>query len=143
MIQLLPMCKNDIDRVMQLDRKSFVQWPRHYYIKTVYSSGFYGILAQTDNQCIGNIMFRINNRCLYIDKIIVSKEYRYQGVGGKLLKKAIRMGKRKNVDQALLTVFYNNIYAMDFYSKHGFLIESIQWNHYLDGEHGVRMYRNV
>jgi len=142
-IQFIPMDTNDIDRIMQFDQASLVQWPRQYYFKIAYSKNYYGILAQIENQCIGNIMFRIHNRYLHIDKIIVTKIYRNQGIGGKLLKTAIDVGKIKKMEIALLTVFYNNNAAMDFYAKHGFTIESIKWNHYHDGVHGVKMYRTL
>ena len=137
------MCVNDIDRVQHMDQESSVYWPRHYFIKSLTSEDFHAFIAQVDNQCVGNIMFRIKKTNLYIDKIVVAMAFRHLGIGGKLLEKAIHIGKTKNAALALLSVSHNNIHAIDFYMKNGFIIEFIQWNHYFNGEHGVRMYRNI
>jgi ribosomal protein S18 acetylase RimI-like enzyme len=137
------MCANDIDNVKKIDQQSFVYWPHQYYLKSLYSKNYFAFLAQFDRQFMGNIMFRLVKKNIYIDKIVVKKEYRHQGIGGKLLEKAIGSGKRMKATKVLLTVSNTNIYAIDLYSKHGFEIESIHWFHYFDLEHGVKMYRNI
>jgi ribosomal protein S18 acetylase RimI-like enzyme len=137
------MRENDIDCVKKMDQQSSLFWPRQYYLKSLKSKNFFAFLAQKDSQCVGNIMFRLINTNVNIDKIVVKKEFRYQGIGTKLLEKAIGIGKSKNANQVFLTVSDGNIYAIDFYTKHGFVIESIQWFHYFDFDHGVKMYRTI
>jgi len=140
---IYPMCKNEINSVKKLDQQSSVVWPRQYYIKSLNTNNFFAFLAQIDKQYAGSIMFRLINTNLNIDKIVVKKEYRHQGIGTKLLKKAIGIGKKKKANKVLLTVSHGNIYAIDFYTKHGFVFESIQWFHYVDYEHGIKMYRRI
>jgi len=133
----------DIEHVIHMDRIASIKWPHHYYIKSLTTHNYFALLAQISNKYVGNIMFRIDHTTLFIDKILVVNSFRQQGIGGALLENTIKIGKQKKANLTLLTVSYNNFQGMDFYRKHGFMYESIQWNHYSDGEHGVKMYRNI
>jgi len=137
------MCASDIDQIQLMDRASLLRWPRKYYTRTLTSSHYYAYLAQIENQYVGNVMYRIKNMTLYIDKILVTEPFQRQGVGGNLLEYAINMGKLQNVSQVILTVSAKNIEAIDFYFKHNFELERIKWNHYSSGDHGLKMCRLI
>jgi len=137
------MCAMDIDRIQRIDHAMELQWPQKYYWKAIKSKNYYAYFAQTNNQCVGSIMFRINNKELHIDKIVVTKRFQRQGIGGKLLKNALHVGIIKNVDAAILSVAHSNYSAIDFYFKHGFNIKFIQWQYYSNQDHGLKMYRNI
>jgi len=133
----------DIDLIQLMDRAALVRWPRKYYTRTLTSSHYYAYLALIENQFVGNVMYRIKNMNIYIDKIIVTESFQRQGIGGKLLEYAINMGKLQKASLAILTVSARNIQAIDFYIKHGFELERIKWNHYSFGNHGLKMCRTL
>jgi ribosomal protein S18 acetylase RimI-like enzyme len=137
------MSANDIIHVINMDQVSSLKWPPQYYFKSLTTNNYYAFLAQKDNQYAGNIMFRVKDKRLNIDKIVVIKSFRNLGIGQKLIDSAIHTGKKRNLALAQLTVSYMNAQAIDFYAKQGFLIQAIQWHYYCDGEHGLKMYRKI
>jgi len=142
-LKIYQMCEMDIDKIQRIDRETHLQWPRKYYTKVLTSHNYHAYCAQMNNQCVGSIMFRIKNKELYIDKLVVIKKLQHQGIGGELIEKALRTGKKYTVDVAFLSVSSRNFSAIDFYMKHGFQLECIQWNHYDHQDHGLKMYRNL
>jgi len=133
------MCMADIDHMLQVDQ----QWPRRYYIKSIVSPNFYAYLARIEDQYAGNVMFRILEPNLLIDKIGVMHAFRRWGIGAKLLEKAMVTGRLKNAKNVSLTVSQSNISAIKFYTTQGFKIDSLQADYYSEGDHGVKMYRKI
>ena len=78
------------------------------------------------NECAGQIRLKKNwNKYAFIEDIAVSKNYRKNGVGTKLIEKAIEWAKSKNLPGLMLETQDNNLSACRFYNKLGFQIGAV------------------
>lgn len=62
-----------------------------------------------------------DNNAIEIERIYVLKEFIGKGVGRVLCEKAIEIAKRKKMDYIWLGVWENNLRALNFYQKNGFV----------------------
>lgn len=62
-----------------------------------------------------------DNKALEIERIYVPKEYHGQSVGQILYEKAIQVAKQKGTDYVWLGVWEENLRALSFYRKNGFV----------------------
>lgn len=62
-----------------------------------------------------------DDKALEIERIYVSKEFHGKKVGQLLYDKAIEIARQKNNDYVWLGVWINNIKAISFYKKNGFV----------------------
>lgn len=62
-----------------------------------------------------------DNKALEIERIYVPKEYHGQSVGQILYEKAIQVAKQKDTDYVWLGVWEENLRALSFYRKNGFV----------------------
>ncbi len=62
-----------------------------------------------------------DNKALEIERIYVPKEYHGQSVGQILYEKAIQVAKQKDTDYVWLGVWEENMRALSFYRKNGFV----------------------
>lgn len=96
------------------------------FINCLKENDFYGIVAEKDGVVLGVLTSRIITRLvkskdiLFIDDLIVSKEYRRQGVGNLLLQSASNFAKEKNCGTIELKSYITNKNAHQFYENFGF-----------------------
>lgn len=91
------------------------------------NSEFY--FAKLDNEVIGYLKINFgesqtelkDNKALEIERIYVSKEFHGKNVGQLLYSKAIEIAKDKNVNYVWLGVWEENLRAINFYKKNGFV----------------------
>lgn len=91
------------------------------------NSEFY--FAKLDNEVIGYLKLNFgesqtelkDNKALEIERIYVSKEFHGKCVGQLLYNKAIEIAKDKNVNYVWLGVWEENLRAISFYKKNGFV----------------------
>jgi ribosomal protein S18 acetylase RimI-like enzyme len=91
------------------------------------NSEFY--FALLDNTVIGYLKLNFgesqtelkDNKALEIERIYVPKEYHGQSVGQILYEKAIQVAKQKDTDYVWLGVWEENLRALSFYKKNGFI----------------------
>jgi len=62
-----------------------------------------------------------DNKALEIERIYVSKEFHRKSVGQLLYDKAIEIAKQKSVEYVWLGVWEENLRAISFYKKNGFV----------------------
>lgn len=85
--------------------------------------------AKVDNEVIGYLKLNFgesqtelkDNKALEIERIYVSKEFHGKYVGQLLYSKAIEIAKDKNVNYVWLGVWEENLRAISFYKKNGFV----------------------
>lgn len=90
-------------------------------------SQFY--FATLENEVIGYLKLNFgesqtelkDKKSLEIERIYVSKEFHGKKVGQILYEKAIQIAKDKNVDYVWLGVWEENLRAINFYTKNGFV----------------------
>lgn len=91
------------------------------------NSEFY--FAELDNHVIGYLKLNIvesqtelqEDSALEIERIYVLKDFHGKKVGQLLYEKAISIAKQKNVDYVWLGVWEENLRAINFYKKNGFI----------------------
>lgn len=91
------------------------------------SSEFY--FAKLEDSVIGYLKLNFgesqtelkDNKALEIERIYVPKEYHGQSVGQILYEKAIQVAKQKDTDYVWLGVWEENLRALSFYKKNGFV----------------------
>lgn len=91
------------------------------------NSEFY--FAKLENTVIGYLKLNFgesqtelkDNKALEIERIYVPKEYHGQSVGQILYEKAIQVAKQKDTDYVWLGVWEENLRALSFYKKNGFI----------------------
>lgn len=66
---------------------------------------------------------RCSNKELYIDDLCVDAQYRREGIGDALFKKAVSTAKELGCHNVTLNVWEGNDSAMRFYEKHGMKIQ--------------------
>ena len=88
----------------------------------------------------GAIFFEEIYEKVDIDYIIVSNNYRRQGIASKLLEYLIDYCKEKSISNITLEVNENNIAAINLYKKYGFETAATRKNYYKE-EDGLLMIR--
>ena len=78
-----------------------------------------------------------------ICQICVKNEFKRQGIATKLLQKSIEILKENNVEFYTLEVRKNNIPAIEFYKKNGFIKVTIKKGYYTDGEDAIYMVKGL
>lgn len=71
--------------------------------------------------CIGTFYNNGAANVMIIDMVLVKKEHRRKGIGTTLMKKALAMARKRNVDSIELAVNRNNNIAKRLYEKAGFV----------------------
>ena len=66
---------------------------------------------------------RCSNKELYIDDLCVDAQYRREGIGDALFKKAVSTAKEQGCHNVTLNVWEGNDSALRFYEKHGMKIQ--------------------
>ena len=66
---------------------------------------------------------RCSNKELYIDDLCVDAQYRREGIGDALFKKAVSTAKELDCHNVTLNVWEGNDSALRFYEKHGMKIQ--------------------
>lgn len=139
--------ENEILQLQEIGRKTFsetfsennTEESMNEYLKTSFSteklkselndenSEFY--FAKLNDEVIGYL--KLNNgssqteikddNALEIERIYVSKDFHGKKVGQIFYEKAIEIASQKNVDYVWLGVWENNLRAIKFYQKNGFV----------------------
>lgn len=91
--------------------------------------------AETNGTVNGFLVARIvpgtdNRQDAELYNIAVSAEYRSKGVGSRLLKSLFEILLERNAASIWLEVRESNRIAIDFYRKHGFIVEASRSNFY-------------
>jgi len=146
-IQIKEISLNDIDQLQKIGRQTFQETfsesnseeNMKNYLEEGFSSEkltkeltnkdsqFY--FATLENEVIGYLKVNFGEsqtelkgeKSLEIERIYVSKEFHGKKVGQLLYEKAIQIAKDKNVDYVWLGVWEENLRAISFYTKNGFI----------------------
>ncbi len=95
-----------------------------------------------DNKSVGYLEYSLIYDRIEIDNVYVLEEYRFNGIGTKLLDYLINIAFDKKVDNITLEVRLSNIIARNLYKKFGFKEVAIRKYYYGD-EDGILMKRSI
>jgi len=133
--------EKDLIQINKIENLVFDQEPYSPYTFLQYNNpktAFY--VAEKNNQIIGYViiktMFPKNAKLI---SIAVHPDHQSQGIGTKLIKKAINKTKDLGARKINLEVRKTNKKAIKFYRKLGFKKTKIKKNYYRDGENAVYM----
>lgn len=105
---------------------------RQELLKTIASNSGEMILAIEGDKCVGLITWYIESELeydlpyAYISDLVVSKNYRHQGIGKMLLNKAVENIKQTSAKRIHIGVLLANTETKSFYEKNGFTNYSIE-----------------
>jgi ribosomal-protein-alanine N-acetyltransferase len=116
-----PMDMNDIDQVMEIEKKSFVSpWSKIMFEETIFSPISKGLVIE-DNHCtIGYIVFYTVDVEAHIMNFAVAPAERKQGYARLLLDHALKFFKEKCISECYLEVREHNRDAQRLYGHFGF-----------------------
>jgi len=77
-------------------------------------------IAKDKNEIIGTIMAGSDGRRAHIYHLMVTPEYRKQGIGKKLLEKAEEGLRKEGITKAFLVTFKDNIIGNSFWEETGY-----------------------
>ena len=104
-----------------------------------YKDSFYDqLLANASNvtlgyvaDClVGTIGCKVESKRMYIMTLGVLERYRGFGIGTQLLDWVISKARSDNMSEVVLHVQTNNKRAIDFYKRHGFLVDKTEGDYY-------------
>lgn len=145
MIEIMPMTKEHIDEVAQLESICFyTAWSKEDFIKEI-----------TENKLANYFVAIQNNRAIaycgmwhivdegHITNIAVLPEYRRLGVATQLVQKLVNTAIDKKIVGLTLEVRIGNLSAQKLYTKFGFKPEGIRKRYYSDtGEDAIIMWKH-
>lgn len=97
-----------------------------YYKKLANGTYGYCLIADVNNKSVGYIALSIKDfgyrksKYMEIENMGVHPDYRSQGIGKKLLKKATKWAKKQGATKMWVSAYWNNKKAIKFYKDNGF-----------------------
>jgi ribosomal-protein-alanine N-acetyltransferase len=137
------MQEQDLDRVLQIEHKSFANpWRRSFFLADINRQDALCIVAENQTGIIGYLIAWGRDE-LHIANIAVAPEWRNQGVGTQLMARALQFGKEQGAESVYLEVRMSNTAAQRFYRRFGFVPTYIRRGYYENGEDALVMEREI
>lgn len=114
-----------------LQRRTHLSTWKKHTAKSVYRQGksiIFGYLE--DYHYLGTIWLRIVKKDCHIVHFMVDPDYQKEGIGSKLLTKAIAYAKEQGCQTMTLEVKADNFKARNLYRKFGFMIDFVKPQYY-------------
>lgn len=127
---------DDLPFLIGIEKDNFITpWNESHFIYELTENPYSFILIlEKDRHPAGYLDFWITFEVGQVNKIAVADEFKHQGYGSKLLERAMKIMKDKEVETVTLEVRVGNSIAHAFYLKHGFRDVMIKKRYYEDGE---------
>lgn len=95
--------------------------------------------AETNSECIGAIVCKLELGKGYIAMLVVKKEYRRHKIGSELVKLAVAEMQRCGAGEVVLETEVTNHSALRLYEKLGFVRDKRLFKYYLNGLDALRL----
>ncbi len=132
-----PMTATDLDGVAELERGGRLSfWGREAYAAELERDDSIMFIARPAHRInssaplLGFIATRLMSDELHINNIAVNDAWRGQGIGGALLREALRQAVSINAKWAVLEVRASNTPALNLYRRFGFSLLGRRRNYY-------------
>ena len=124
-IQIRPLSITDIAAIHEIEKQSFSDpWTKRMFYSELVSRGFNHARVAVDSvtgDIVGYCVFWVLPEDeVHINNIAVHPAYRGRGIGRKLLREAVELGKRFETFGVTLEVRESNAAARRFYERLGF-----------------------
>jgi len=87
------------------------------------SEGYSYYIIKSDCEDIGYTGFRIEEDSIFLSKIYLDQYYRGFGIGSTILEFIMGVARKEGIHRLYLTVFRNNVSAIQSYQRMGFVIK--------------------
>jgi ribosomal-protein-alanine N-acetyltransferase len=122
---------NDIDRIMEIEKKSFVApWSKKMFEETIFSPISKGLVIERNDLIIGYTVFYTVDVEAHIMNLAVNPAERKQGYAQLLLDHALNFFKGKDISECYLEVREHNRDAQRLYKRFGFEVIGRRKNYY-------------
>jgi len=122
---------SDIPEVVTIERQSFSDpWEEESFLFDLNNEKAYPLVTKIAGRVVGYICLWIVLDEMQIANIAVSKEYRRQGIGEKLLNYILALAQESKCQEISLDVRKSNISALKLYEKLGFEKKGRRKNYY-------------
>jgi [ribosomal protein S18]-alanine N-acetyltransferase len=112
---------NDIDRIMEIEKKSFVApWSKTMFEETIPSPISRGLVVEHDNIIVGYTVFYTVDVEAHIMNLAVNPEERKQGYARQMLDQVLNFFRENNISECYLEVREHNRAAQRLYEHFGF-----------------------
>ncbi|MGE0683225.1 MAG: ribosomal protein S18-alanine N-acetyltransferase [Candidatus Binatia bacterium] len=142
-IFLRALVEKDLPTVLAIEEASFLSpWTRASFLHELHSSHSQLTVAEQQGEIIGYICCWYVVDEVHILDIAVRPESRRQGVGERLLRHALAIGRQKGAQSANLEVRRSNLPAIALYGKFGFRQVAVRQRYYTNGEDALLLVRH-
>ncbi|MGQ9617361.1 MAG: ribosomal protein S18-alanine N-acetyltransferase [Candidatus Aminicenantia bacterium] len=144
-LKLRKMRFEDIDRVVEIERKSFSNpWSRDAFIYEIESEVSYPWVVELDNEIVGYSVHWLIIDEAHLSNIAVDPLHRGKGIGRFILEKVIESIRKKGAKFITLEVRVSNRIAIALYTRMNFKIAGIRKNYYINPvEDAFIMIKNI
>ena len=123
-------------------------FPDEHYVFEKMGDHFHGIAIYADGHCAGYaLLYEEWNQWLYLDNLMVSKQYRGNGLGSLLIDACMDLARDLNKLGLWLICQDNNLQAIRFYLKNHFELGGINLPVYegtkQEGKSDIYLYRRL
>jgi len=134
----------DIEEVMEIEKASFpTPWTRGMFMEEVSRKDFsFFIIARLKDGIAGYGGFWLVLDEAHLGNLAVTPRLRRRGIGERILKELIEMGKSKGVNLMTLEVRESNEKARALYEKMKFKLVAIRKGYYSDTKEDAYLYIN-
>ena len=139
---LRSLVEEDLPAVLAIEESSFRSpWTRASFLHELRSPHSQLTVAEQQGAIVGYLCCWYVADEVQILDIAVHPGARHQGIGERLLRHALGVGRRRGAQLANLEVRRSNLPALALYQKFGFREEAVRHRYYADGEDALLMIR--
>ena len=145
MIEIRDMELKDIDRVMEIESKTFIApWKKDEMLYEFNDNKFANMaVILKDNYIVGFYDYWVTFDSATIAQIAIDPLYQRQQLGSLLMKEILTDAKNKKVRNITLEVRKNNEKAVNLYLKYGFKQVLIKEKYYSNGDDAIYMIKEL
>lgn len=120
---------NDRNIVKEKSLDVYVSWMKNAFLK----NNKYFAIYKIKDRVVGVILFSIdkNNNSIILELVCVNENYQSIGIGSKIMYSIFNYAQLNNIKQVRVGTQLNNINAINFYIKNGFLVDDIYYTFHL------------
>ena len=145
MIEIRDLTLNDIDRVMDIESKTFLApWKKDEMLYELNENKFSNMaVILVDDYIVGFYDYWVTFDSATIAQIAIDPTYQRQHLGSLLMEEIIKDARAKKVRTMTLEVRKNNEKAVKLYQKFGFKQTLVKEKYYSNGDDAIYMIKEL
>jgi len=138
-----PLTALDIDKILDVQDGFLDGWNKEMMVSAFNEKNFFALGKFFGDTLVGFITVMTALDSADLETVVVSPNFRKQGIATTLIKSAEDMLKNMGVKDFFLEVREKNSPAINTYIKNGFKKISVRKKYYKDGENAIVMQKGV